>query len=108
MAHKIVTIFTDDLTGQDSSDASTHTFSVNGLAYEIDLSPDSYDKLLEAMGPFIAAARKTGRTLKAPDRRKKTQANRTAMVRAWARENGYEVNARGRVPAEINKAYDDR
>ncbi|MFJ8026043.1 histone-like nucleoid-structuring protein Lsr2 [Streptomyces sp. NPDC096311] len=27
-------------------------------------------------------------------------------VRAWARENGYEVNDRGRVPREIQDAFD--
>ena len=30
----------------------------------------------------------------------------TAKIRAWAKENGYEVNDRGRVPATIREAYE--
>lgn len=30
----------------------------------------------------------------------------TAQIRAWAKENGYEVNDRGRVPASIREAYE--
>ena len=30
----------------------------------------------------------------------------TAKVRAWAKENGYNVNDRGRVPADIREAYE--
>ncbi len=30
----------------------------------------------------------------------------TAKIRAWAKENGYEVNDRGRVPADIREAYE--
>ena len=30
----------------------------------------------------------------------------TAEIRAWAKENGYEVNDRGRVPAPIREAYE--
>lgn len=30
----------------------------------------------------------------------------TAKIRAWAKEEGYEVNDRGRVPAQIREAYE--
>ncbi|MCW8220116.1 Lsr2 family DNA-binding protein, partial [Streptomyces griseolus] len=30
----------------------------------------------------------------------------TAEIRKWARENGHNVNDRGRVPAEIREAYE--
>ena len=30
----------------------------------------------------------------------------TAEIRKWAKENGYSVNDRGRVPAEIREAYE--
>lgn len=29
----------------------------------------------------------------------------TAAIRQWAKENGYEVNDRGRIPATIREAY---
>ncbi|MFE3182817.1 Lsr2 family protein [Streptomyces violascens] len=106
MAQKIVTIYTDDLTGEESQEAATHTLVVDGVGYEIDLGPDSYDKLLEAIAPFTKAGRriKAGRVKAAP----KAVGGRsdTAVIRAWAKENGYAINDRGRVSAEVREAYD--
>ncbi|MFL4489912.1 Lsr2 family protein [Streptomyces sp. VTCC 41912] len=107
MAQKVVTIFTDDLTGEESSEATTHTIALDGVNYEIDLGPDSYDKLLEALAPFTSAGRRVRGTRKASGRAASTASSGedTAKIRAWAKENGYEVNDRGRVPAEIREAY---
>ncbi|CAM5464488.1 MULTISPECIES: histone-like nucleoid-structuring protein Lsr2 [Actinomycetes] len=108
MAQKIVTIYTDDLTGEESSEVATHSLAVDGIAYEVDLAPDSYDKLLEAIGPFLKAGRRTGRMKTSAGARKSGSASgsgETAKIRAWAKENGYEVNERGRVSAEIREAY---
>jgi hypothetical protein len=106
MAQKIVTIYTDDLTGEETQEAATHTLVVDGVGYEIDLGPDSYDKLLEAVAPFTKAGRriKAGRIKTAP----KASGGRTdtAAIRAWAKSNGYEINSRGRVSAEVREAYD--
>ncbi|MFJ5594750.1 Lsr2 family protein [Streptomyces noursei] len=103
MAQKTVIIYTDDLTGEETSEAATHTIALDGVTYEIDLGPDSYDKLLEAVGPFLKAGRKTGRTRK--PRKATASGDDTAAIRAWAKENGYQVNDRGRVPADIREAY---
>ncbi|MEV0370570.1 Lsr2 family protein [Streptomyces sp. NPDC050636] len=103
MAQKIVTIYTDDLTGEESSEAATHTIALDGVTYEIDLGPDSYDKLLEAVGPFLKAGRKSGRVRK--PRKAAAGGDDTSAIRAWAKENGYQVNDRGRVPADIREAY---
>ncbi|MEU9120092.1 Lsr2 family protein [Streptomyces sp. NPDC048506] len=104
MAQKIVTIYTDDLTGEESPEAATHTISIDGVAYEIDLGPDSYDHLMEAMGRFLKAGRKTGRARK--PRRAATSGDDSAAIRTWARGSGYQVSDRGRVPAEIREAYE--
>ncbi|MEU2361818.1 Lsr2 family protein [Streptomyces noursei] len=107
MAQKFVTIYTDDLTGEESQDASTHTIAIDGVAYEIDLGPDSYDKLLEAVGPFLKAGRRAGRIKGVAGARRTTpnSAGDTAKIRAWAKENGIDVNDRGRVPASVREAY---
>jgi hypothetical protein len=109
MAQKVVTIYTDDLTGEESSEVGTHTFSVDGVTYEIDLVPDSFDKLMDALRPFMESGRKAGRGRKpgAVVRRSTSVSNvDTAAVRSWAKENGYEVNDRGRVPANVREAYE--
>ncbi|AYV29616.1 histone-like nucleoid-structuring protein Lsr2 [Streptomyces virginiae] len=107
MAQKIVTIYTDDLTGEETQEASTHTLVLDGVAYEIDLAPDSYDKLLEAVAPFTSVGRKAARgsRARATVSRAAGGSNDTAAIRAWAKEKGLEVNDRGRVPKDVREAY---
>ncbi|MFG2586134.1 histone-like nucleoid-structuring protein Lsr2 [Streptomyces malaysiensis] len=105
MAQKIVTVYSDDLTGAESDEVSTHRFSLNGVNYEIDLIPENYDKLDAALRPFMETGRKLGRTKESGHRRGTADGPRADEVRAWARENGYEVNDRGRVPQEIQDAF---
>ncbi|AJC61957.1 Lsr2 protein (plasmid) [Streptomyces sp. 769] len=52
----------------------------------------------------MKAGRKTGKTRKA---HRATPASRddSGAIRAWAKEAGYTVSDRGRVPAEIREAY---
>ncbi|MFL4910048.1 Lsr2 family protein [Streptomyces sp. MMS24-I2-30] len=107
MTQKIVTVYYDDLTGTESDEIGTHRFSLNGVDYEIDLTPENYDKLDEALRPFIESGRKLGRVKGAGRvRRAAAEGPSTEEVRAWARENGYEVNDRGRVPKEVRDAFD--
>ncbi|MFJ5221208.1 Lsr2 family protein [Streptomyces sp. NPDC088354] len=107
MAQKVLTIFTDDITGETSDDVATHSFALDGVTYEIDLSADSYDSLLEELGPYLGAGRRVGGRVKRSTAPKPTQSSdETAKVRAWAKENGYEINNRGRVPASIREAYE--
>ncbi|MFC5203867.1 histone-like nucleoid-structuring protein Lsr2 [Streptomyces kaempferi] len=112
MAQKTVIVYTDDLTGAESEEARTHTFSLDGVSYEIDLVSDNYDKLFEALAPFIEKGRKTGRMsgagrVSGTGRARKTPVDGPSSeeLRAWARANNYEVNDRGRVPASIHEAY---
>ncbi|MEU7159168.1 Lsr2 family protein [Streptomyces chrestomyceticus] len=108
MAQRIITIYTDDLTGEESRDATPHTIAVDGIAYEFDLTPDSYDQLMEAVGPFLKAGRRVGRIKSGAGARKaQSGGGDTAKIRAWAKSKGYEINDRGRVPANIRKAYVD-
>ncbi|MFJ7305625.1 Lsr2 family protein [Streptomyces sp. NPDC099088] len=107
MAQRIVTIFTDDLTGEETESVATHTLALDGISYEIDLGPDSYDKLLEAVAPFTKVGRKAGKARRSSGRASSASgSNDTPAIRAWAKENGYEVNDRGRVPATVREAYD--
>jgi hypothetical protein len=104
MGQKVITIYTDDLTGEETSEAATHTISIDGVTYELDLGPDSYDQLLEAVTPFTKVGRKTRKTRK-PRNLASGGNEDTAAIRSWAKENGYDINDRGRVPADIREAY---
>lgn len=103
MARKVQIILEDDLDGGEAT--QTKTFGLDGINYEIDLSDKNADKLAKALDPFIAAARKVGKTA---SRTKKAAAGgpTPAEIRAWAKDNGYEVPERGRIPADVREAFD--
>ncbi|WP_055563602.1 histone-like nucleoid-structuring protein Lsr2 [Streptomyces atriruber] len=108
MAQKIVTTYTDDLTGEASEEIGTHTILVNGAGVEIDLTPENYEELLEKLAPYLNAdgARRVRGTAGKSKQRKAGGSQDTAAIRAWAKENGFEVNDRGRVPASVREAYE--
>ncbi|OIV37310.1 hypothetical protein BIV57_11720 [Mangrovactinospora gilvigrisea] len=107
MAQKVQYLLIDDLDGGEANE--TVTFGLDGVSYEIDLSEANAAKLREALERFTTAGRKTGGRL-ARGRGKgggaAIRGNDTAQIRSWAKENGYTVNARGRVSAQIREAYE--
>jgi hypothetical protein len=105
MAQKIQTLFIDDIDGGEA--AGTVRFALDGAEYEIDLSTKHDDELRSALGKYISHARKTGGTARrAPTRGgRKPSSVDTVAVRAWARENGYDIKERGRVPADLVAKY---
>ncbi|MER5416326.1 histone-like nucleoid-structuring protein Lsr2 [Streptomyces virginiae] len=104
MVQRTITIYTDDLSGVTDEDVATHTFSVDGVNYEVDLGPDNYQNLLDALGPFMGAGRKTGGTRR-PAKRAKAGSD-AGRIRAWAQSQGIEVGPRGRIPADIVEKYE--
>jgi hypothetical protein len=110
MAQKVITIFVDDLTGEQSEDISTHTLLVDGAGVEIDLTDENYEKLLEILNPYFHAAGarrvRNGASSRGRARRAVSRdGDDSSVIRAWARENGYEVRDRGRVPASVREAH---
>lgn len=106
MAQRVVTLFTDDITGEEGEDIATHAFGVDGVSYEIDLGADSYQNLLDALGPYISAGRKTGSAKRGSAKRGPAAIGSDAgKIREWAREQGIEVSPRGRVPQDVRDKY---
>ncbi|MDL2075286.1 Lsr2 family protein [Streptomyces sp. GXMU-J15] len=107
MAQKVQVLLVDDLDGGEADE--TVTFALDGKTYEIDLTTANADKLRSLLEPYVKGGRRTGG--RASGGRGKARAasggsQDTAQIRAWAKENGYEVNDRGRVPASIREAYE--
>ncbi|RFU85731.1 Lsr2 family protein [Streptomyces triticagri] len=107
MAQKVQVLLVDDLDGGDADE--TVTFALDGKTYEIDLTTANADKLRGLLEPYVKGGRRTGG--RASGGRGKARASagsseNTAQIRAWAKDNGYEVNDRGRVPASIREAYE--
>jgi hypothetical protein len=104
VAQRIQTLFIDDLDGGEA--AGTVRFALDGTEYEIDLSTEHTDELHTALGKYIDHARKAGVThRRAPRGRRAASAVDTTVVRSWAREHGYDIKDRGRVPADLVAKY---
>jgi Lsr2 len=108
MAQRTIVLLEDDLGGGDADE--TVAFGLDGRSYEIDLSTKNATALRKALEPYVSAARKTsGRSALAGRARADSPTGPdAATLRAWAIENGYEVNSRGRVSAAIREAYENR
>ncbi|MFD1829222.1 MULTISPECIES: histone-like nucleoid-structuring protein Lsr2 [Streptomyces] len=107
MAQKVQVLLVDDLDGGEADE--TVTFALDGKTYEIDLTTANADKLRGLLEPYVKNGRRTGGRSargKAPRSSGGGSSPDTAKIRAWAKENGYEVNDRGRVPANIREAYE--
>ena len=112
MARRIVHQLVDDLddTILDVGSGESVHFSLDGVAYEIDLSEKNAKKLRDAMAPYVSAARSIssprGGSSDASRKRRRSGQQDFSGVRAWAKDNGYQVSERGRVPASVIEAYE--
>ncbi len=103
MAQKVHIVLIDDI---DQSDAEeTVTFGLDGKEYAIDLNAKNARSLRDAMAPFVAHARPVGARSSRRSSAKASGGASPAEIRAWARENGFDVPERGRVAAEVREAY---
>jgi hypothetical protein len=104
MAQQIQTLFIDDIDG--SEGAGAVRFALDGVEYEIDLSTEHTEELHAALGKYIGHARRvSGTSKRAPRGRRTASAIDTTAVRNWAREQGYDIKDRGRVPADLIAKY---
>ena len=113
MAQRVQVILEDDLDGGSADE--TVMFALDGVAYEIDLKSANAEKLRDLLAPYVDKGRKqSGRIAGA---RRSSGAGRgagrssaagpdTAKIRSWAKEQGLEINDRGRVPSDIKAQYD--
>lgn len=103
MAQKVHIVLVDDI---DQSDAEeTVSFGLDGKEYAIDLNGKHALALRDALAPYVAHGRPVSN--RSGRRSPKTAAVGAAPseIRAWARNNGFDVPARGRVAAEVREAY---
>jgi hypothetical protein len=104
MAQRVTVELEDDLDGGPAEE--TVRFGVDGLEYEIDLSKKNATAFRRKLAPFIDHARKTGRTQRRRPGRTASTRERSGDVRAWAKDQGITVNARGRIPANVVEQYE--
>lgn len=108
MAKRVEVRLVDDVDGGDATESVT--FALDGVAYEIDLSDKNAQKLRDDIANWSGHARRTGRA-SGPKRGGTASGggkrSDLSAVRDWARQNGHTVSERGRIPGEIQQAYDN-
>jgi hypothetical protein len=103
MAQRVNVVLVDDLDGKDADE--TVTFGLDGVDYEVDLSEANAAELRGALSRYIDAGRKVGGRRRKGQKSTGTGGASASDIRAWARENGWDVPERGRVAAEVREAY---
>ena len=118
MAQKVQVILVDDIDGGKAEE--TVNFSLDGVAYELDLSKKNAAMFRDSLAPYVGSARKTARrggrrvgrdrglrlAGSARGEARGGRGSNTSAIRQWARDQGLKVSDRGRVPAEILAKYD--
>jgi Lsr2 len=113
MAQKVQVVLTCDLDEDEVPAADTVSFGVEGATYAFELCERHLEEFNETMQTYIGAARHAD----GPRRRRSTPAASTrgrqsnvastpGNIRTWARDNGYEVSDRGRIPADVRAAFE--
>jgi Lsr2 len=105
VVQKLVTELVSDLDGSEADE--TVAFGLDGTGYEIDLSGDQAAGLRQELSCYVEKARKAkfGKG-KAPGRAPRTARPDLPEIRDYARERGYKIKDRGRVPGRIVAEYD--
>jgi hypothetical protein len=104
MAQKITVALEDDLDGGPADE--TVRFGIGGTEYEIDLSKRNAATFRRKLAPFIEHARKAGRGARRRPGRTASSRERSADIRAWAKDQGIGVSERGRIPASVVEQYE--
>lgn len=95
----------DDLDGREipTGKGETVPFALDGMSYEIDLLAKNAAALRKMLAAYVAAARPV-KPSRGARRRRATEPD-ARQIKAWARDKGYEVADRGRIPGQIRDAY---
>jgi nucleoid-associated protein Lsr2 len=103
MATKITVTLEDDLDGSPADE--TVRFGLGGSAYEIDLSKKNARAFRRQLAPYLEHARKAGPARRRRPGRTAASRQRSGDIRAWAKDQGIPVSARGRIPASVMEQY---
>jgi hypothetical protein len=104
MATKVTVALEDDLDGGPADE--TVRFGIGGSEYEIDLNKKNAAAFRKQVGPYIEYARRAGRGQRRRSVRAASSRQHSGDMRAWAKDQGISVSARGRIPASVVEQYE--
>lgn len=106
MASRHITELADDTDGTADGTVRSHSFSLDGVHYAIDLTDANFKDMRERLMSYIDAGRRIRAVERRASRTRTTEMRaRSAQIRAWAQARGLEVTSRGRLPQEIVDQY---
>lgn len=106
MAQRVQVMLVCDMHEGEQPAEETIFFSLGGSAYEIDLCPQHAGALRDAFAPFVGSARRASGRAGGRRRGSGGAPGRPGQIREWARSQGLDVPARGRIPAHLAAKYD--
>ena len=104
MAPKVTVALEDDLDGGPAEE--TVRFGLGGADYEIDLNKKNARAFRQQLAPYLDHARRAGRGRRREPLRAAASRRRGGGIRAWAKDRGIAVSARGRIPASVIQQYE--
>jgi nucleoid-associated protein Lsr2 len=113
MAKSTVDVLLDDLDGSEA--VETVRIGWNGDWRELDLSKrnlaslsKAFDKYWNVGRPVSAGGRSSRRRSNTPSSSRPAKAGRDPkVIRAWATDNAISVPARGRIPGDVERRYNE-
>lgn len=107
MAQQTFIRLTSDISGKviPEGEGETITFAFDGKAYEMDLTNEEAQEMRGIFGNYAAMARRAGRGTGTGSRKTAVSSDEAKRIRAWAEENGIEVNARGRISSDLRDKW---
>ena len=112
MATRQIIEFVDDIDETPIAEGTGESirFSVNGTEYEIDLNDKNAKEFHRKLDYYISHASRSARKGKPAGRGGRATTKRdpaqTKAIREWAKSNGYTISARGRIPSDVENAFD--
>ena len=104
MAQQITVALEDDLDGSPADE--TVRFGLGSISYAIDLSAKNAAAFRKQLAPFIRHAHSAARGPRRGAGRTASSRERSADIRAWAKDAGITVSDRGRIPASVVAQYE--
>jgi hypothetical protein len=104
MAQKVTVALVDDLDG--SPAAETVAFTLDGVAYEIDLNEENAAAFRKQLERYITRARRENRRQPRSPRRSRSSRQLSSAIRSWAKQSGIAVSDRGRLPTSVADKYE--
>ena len=109
MARKTKVITICDLHRGEVEATGTVEITINGERRALDVCAEHLAEIRKSVRPWLGRAGSTPNRTRARKTTKKSKPRRNldgAAIREWAAKNGYELPARGRIPAAVRSAYE--